>query len=76
MTTVTTVFGLLPMALGIGRGADLQAPMAIVVVGGLTVATLLTLVVIPVIYLLIEGARSGARMTAAPAAVPLPQGAD
>ena len=61
MTTVTTVFGLLPMALGIGQGADLQAPMAIVVIGGLTVATLLTLVVIPVIYMLIAEARSGER---------------
>jgi len=60
MTTVTTVVGLLPMAFGIGSGADLQAPMAIVVVGGLTVATLLTLVVIPVIYMLLEQARSGA----------------
>jgi HAE1 family hydrophobic/amphiphilic exporter-1 len=76
MTTVTTIFGLLPMALGFGRGAELQAPMAIVVIGGLTVATLLTLVVIPVIYLLIEGARSGERVTAAAAGVPLPQGAD
>jgi HAE1 family hydrophobic/amphiphilic exporter-1 len=77
MTTVTTIFGLLPMALGFGRGAELQAPMAIVVIGGLAVATLLTLVVIPVIYLLIEGARSGERISAgAPAAVPLPHGAD
>jgi HAE1 family hydrophobic/amphiphilic exporter-1 len=77
MTTVTTIVGLLPMALGFGRGAELQAPMAIVVIGGLTVATLLTLVVIPVIYMLIEGARSGERSSAAaPAAVPLPHGAD
>ena len=58
MTTVTTVFGLLPMALGIGSGADLQAPLAITLVGGLTVATLLTLVVIPVIYMLLERART------------------
>jgi hydrophobic/amphiphilic exporter-1 (mainly G- bacteria), HAE1 family len=77
MTTVTTIFGLLPMALGIGSGAELQAPMAIVVIGGLGVATLLTLVVIPVIYLLIEGARSGERSGAGAAAgEPLPQGAD
>ena len=60
MTTATTVFGLLPMALGIGSGADLQAPLAITVVGGLTVATLLTLVVIPVIYMLLERARTSA----------------
>jgi HAE1 family hydrophobic/amphiphilic exporter-1 len=79
MTTVTTMFGLLPMALGIGRGAELYAPMAIVVIGGLVVATLLTLVVIPVIYMLIEGARSGERSESAaldPAPAPLPHGAD
>ena len=54
MTTVTTVFGLTPMALGIGRGADLRAPLAIAVIGGLTVATLLTLIVVPVVYSLVE----------------------
>ncbi len=54
MTTVTTVLGLLPMALGIGRGADLRAPMAIAVIGGLLVATLLTLIVVPVVYALVE----------------------
>ena len=77
MTTVTTMVGLLPMALGFGRGAELQAPVAVVVIGGLSVATLLTLVVIPVIYLLIEGARSGERAGAGSAAVaPLSRGAD
>ena len=59
MTTVTTVLGLLPMALGLGRGADLRAPLAIAVIGGLIVATLLTLVVVPVIYSFIEGRRGG-----------------
>ena len=59
MTTVTTVLGLLPMALGLGRGADLRAPLAIAVIGGLIVATMLTLIVVPVIYSLIEGARGG-----------------
>ena len=43
------------MALGIGRGADLRAPLAIAVIGGLTVATLLTLIVVPVVYSLVEG---------------------
>jgi len=57
MTTVTTVFGLLPMGLGIGRGADLRAPRAIAVIGGLSVATILTLIVIPVVYSLIESMR-------------------
>ncbi len=55
MTTVTTVLGLTPMALGIGRGADLRAPLAIAVIGGLIMATLLTLIVVPVVYSLVEG---------------------
>jgi HAE1 family hydrophobic/amphiphilic exporter-1 len=59
MTTVTTVLGLTPMALGIGRGADLRAPLAIAVIGGLSVATLLTLIVVPVVYSLAEGLRVG-----------------
>ncbi|MGI9039061.1 MAG: efflux RND transporter permease subunit, partial [Gemmatimonadota bacterium] len=50
MTTVTTVLGLTPMALGWGAGADLRAPLAIAVIGGLISATLLTLLVVPVIY--------------------------
>jgi hydrophobic/amphiphilic exporter-1 (mainly G- bacteria), HAE1 family len=57
MTTVTTVLGLTPMALGIGRGADLRAPLAIAVIGGLVTATALTLVVVPVAYDLIESLR-------------------
>jgi hydrophobic/amphiphilic exporter-1 (mainly G- bacteria), HAE1 family len=57
MTTVTTVLGLLPMALGIGRGSDLRAPLAIAVIGGLLVATALTLVVVPVVYQTVEGLR-------------------
>ena len=50
MTTSTTVLGLLPMALGLGEGAEIRAPMAITVIGGLLVSTILTLVVIPVVY--------------------------
>ena len=61
MTTVTTVLGLLPMALGLGRGADLRAPMAISVIGGLIVATALTLIVVPVVYSLVEDVRMGWR---------------
>ncbi|MEJ2538986.1 MAG: efflux RND transporter permease subunit [Gemmatimonadota bacterium] len=57
MTTVTTVLGLTPMALGLGRGADLRAPLAIAVIGGLVVATLLTLVVVPVVYAATEDLR-------------------
>ncbi len=57
MTTVTTVLGLFPMALGIGRGSDLRAPLAIAVIGGLVVATALTLIVVPVVYQTVEGVR-------------------
>ena len=54
MTTSTTVLGLLPMALGLGEGAEIRAPMAITVIGGLLFSTLLTLVVVPVVYTLID----------------------
>jgi HAE1 family hydrophobic/amphiphilic exporter-1 len=54
MTTLTTVLGLAPMALGIGEGGELQAPLARVVIGGLTSSTLITLVVIPAVYMLFE----------------------
>ncbi len=54
MTTLTTALGLAPMALGFGEGAEIRAPMAITVIGGLTTSTLLTLVVIPVVYSLVE----------------------
>ena len=50
ITKVTTILGLLPMALGFGEGAEIRAPMAITVIGGLAIATLLTLIVIPVMY--------------------------
>ena len=61
MTTVTTVLGLFPMALGIGRGSDLRAPLAIAVIGGLTVATALTLIVVPVVYQTVERTRERVR---------------
>ena len=50
MTTLCTLFGLLPLALGIGSGAELQRPLAIAVIGGLSISTLITLVAIPVFY--------------------------
>ena len=50
MTTLTTVLGLLPMSLGIGEGSEVGAPLAMTIMGGLSFATLLTLVVIPVVY--------------------------
>jgi HAE1 family hydrophobic/amphiphilic exporter-1 len=54
MTSLTTVLGLLPLALGVGEGAETQAPLAIVVIGGLTFSTFLTLVMVPVVYLLMD----------------------
>jgi HAE1 family hydrophobic/amphiphilic exporter-1 len=50
MTTLTTVLGLLPMSLGIGEGSEVGAPLALTIMGGLSFATILTLVVIPVVY--------------------------
>jgi multidrug efflux pump subunit AcrB len=50
MTALTTVVGLIPMALGIGEGAEIRTPMAITVIVGLSTATILTLVVIPTLY--------------------------
>jgi len=55
MTTATAVLGLLPMALGFGEGAEIRTPMAIAVISGLMSSTLLTLVVIPSIYALVDG---------------------
>lgn len=55
MTTLTTVLGLTPLALGIGEGSEAQAPLATAVIFGLILSTLLTLVLIPVIYTLFEG---------------------
>ncbi|MBK6453930.1 MAG: efflux RND transporter permease subunit [Proteobacteria bacterium] len=50
ITKLTTILGLLPMALGIGEGAEVRAPMAITVIGGVLLTTFLTLLVIPVVY--------------------------
>ena len=51
MTTVCTLFGLLPLALGLGAGAELQKPLALAVIGGLSLSTLVTLFLVPVGYL-------------------------
>jgi len=61
MTTLTTVLGLVPMALAIGEGSELQAPLARVVVGGLLTSTIVTLVLVPTIYTLFEEGLSGLR---------------
>ena len=64
MTTLTTVLGLLPLALGIGEGAEAQAPMARAVIGGLLSSTLVTLVVIPLAFAVVHRrpARTGAEV--------------
>ncbi len=54
MTSVTTTFALIPMALGLGAGAELQRPLAIAIIGGESLGTLLTLVVIPVFYEILD----------------------
>ena len=61
MTTSTTVLGLLPMAISRGEGSELRMPLAVTVIGGLTVATLLTLVLVPVVYTLLVRDKEGAR---------------
>jgi len=67
MTTLTTVLGLLPMSLGFGEGAEIRAPMAITVMSGLLFSTLLTLIVIPVVYEAVDRRVTVADQTAAAA---------
>lgn len=64
MTSLTTALGLLPMAMGFGEGSEVRTPMAITVIGGLVVSTLLTLVVIPVVYSLLDRKRWPVPVTA------------
>ncbi|MEO1347704.1 MAG: efflux RND transporter permease subunit [Cyanobacteria bacterium J06635_15] len=54
MTTASTVLGMVPIALGLGAGAELRQPMAVTIIGGLLTSTLLSLVVVPVLYSLLE----------------------
>ena len=59
MTSIATMLGLVPMAIGIGEGGELQAPLARVVIGGLLTSTLVTLVLVPAIYTVFEEGMSG-----------------
>ena len=68
MTTLTTVLGLVPMALGLGDGAEIRTPMAITVISGLALSTALTLLIIPTLYAGVDRLK-GARRKAAPADV-------
>ncbi len=54
MTTATTVLGLLPMAIGLGEGSELRSPMALTVIGGLLTSTVLTLLIIPAVYTILD----------------------
>jgi HAE1 family hydrophobic/amphiphilic exporter-1 len=85
MTAVSTIFGMLPLALGRGDGSEWRAPMGIVSIGGLAASTLLTLLVVPVIYTLVDEAgawllarwarlRGVQPASAAPAAPPAAEG--
>jgi HAE1 family hydrophobic/amphiphilic exporter-1 len=59
MTATTTVLGLLPMAISTGTGGTLRQPLAIAVIGGITVATALTLVLVPILYRALPGSDKG-----------------
>jgi len=66
MTTLCTLFGLLPLALGLGAGAELQKPLALAVIGGLALSTLVTLYVVPSAYVALRGRRSIAKAPPTP----------
>jgi multidrug efflux pump subunit AcrB len=55
MTTLCTLFGLLPLALGLGAGSEMQRPLALAVIGGLTLSTPITLYVVPTLLVAIRG---------------------
>jgi len=61
MTSIATVAGAVPAALGIGPGAETRAPMARAIIGGIVLSTLVTLVLVPVFYVLIERLRGASR---------------
>lgn len=73
ITTLTTVLGLLPLSFGIGAGAEIQAALARVVLGGLVASTLVTLVFIPVLYVSVHELLGKRRPSAMPSGVPAPQ---
>src|SRR5688572_16439124 len=65
MTSIATMLGLVPMAIGVGEGGELQAPLARVVIGGLLASTIVTLVLVPAVYTLFEEGIAGLRKGAA-----------
>ncbi|HEX8112085.1 MAG TPA: efflux RND transporter permease subunit, partial [Kofleriaceae bacterium] len=74
MTTAAMILGMLPVALALGEGGEGRAPMAVVVIGGLVTSTLLTLVVVPVVFSLIEGLRDRLRRRRPPVAMVIDAG--
>jgi HAE1 family hydrophobic/amphiphilic exporter-1 len=58
MTTATMIFGMMPLALALGSGSEMRQGMAVVVIGGLISSTLLTLVLVPVVYTYVDGLRT------------------
>jgi HAE1 family hydrophobic/amphiphilic exporter-1 len=63
MTAVTTILGMLPMAMSSGLGSSLWKPLGITVIGGLVISTLITLILIPVLYLLFHHREVGSEVT-------------
>jgi len=60
MTTAATIFGMMPVAIGMGVGSELRAPMAVAIVGGLITSTPLSLLFVPVVYVWLQQAKPGA----------------
>lgn len=58
MTSLTTVFGMVPMAMGLGEGSEIWQPMGVSVIGGLTCSTILTLLVLPALYVIFRGRKA------------------
>ena len=59
MTTLATILGMMPVAIGLGVGAELRAPMAVAIIGGLITSTLLSLLIVPVMYASLRGRATG-----------------
>jgi multidrug efflux pump len=80
MTALSTLIGILPVAIGLGAGAESRRPLGVAVLGGMTMSTALTLVVVPVVYTLVDDAvglvRRGARRAPAGAPVPYSTGSE
>ncbi|MFM7569572.1 MAG: efflux RND transporter permease subunit, partial [Betaproteobacteria bacterium] len=72
MTTLAMVFGMLPLAVGVGEGSEQRAPLAHAVIGGVVASTLLTLLVVPVLYSLLDDLAGWRR--ARKSAAPTPSG--